>query len=209
MLIYVCLSLSDLFESNLFLYVYVCFCWSVALYICLYVCLCWSVCLSISLSVCLQCQFDIIVASEIMAVLPLTTSLAAFISVDICVYLSVCLFVFICLSVCLQCQFDITVASEIMAVLALTTSLADMRERLGRMVVATSRSGQPISADDLVSNSFSVFDLLILSVCVNLSLYVFLPLWNFCVHTAWTKVRDRDVRHHAVSTATLHWGVHQ
>ena len=32
--------------------------------------------------------------------------------------------------------FDISVASEIMAVLALTTSLADMRERLGRMVVA-------------------------------------------------------------------------
>src|SRR5690606_22085645 len=31
--------------------------------------------------------------------------------------------------------FDITVASEIMAVLALTTSLADMRERLGRMVI--------------------------------------------------------------------------
>jgi len=60
------------------------------------------------------------------------------------------------LSVCLQCQFDITVASEIMAVLALTTSLADMRERLGRMVVATSRSGQPISADDLVGNFVSV-----------------------------------------------------
>jgi formate--tetrahydrofolate ligase len=35
-----------------------------------------------------------------------------------------------------QTGFDITVASEIMAVLALTTSLQDMRERLGRMVVA-------------------------------------------------------------------------
>ncbi len=45
--------------------------------------------------------------------------------------------------------FDITVASEIMAILALTTSLADMRERLGRMVVAMSRSGEPITADDL------------------------------------------------------------
>ena len=55
--------------------------------------------------------------------------------------------------VCRQCQFDITVASEIMAVLALTTSLTDMRERLGRMVVATSRSGDPVTADDLVSNS--------------------------------------------------------
>ena len=45
--------------------------------------------------------------------------------------------------------FDITVASEIMAVLALATSLQDMRERLGRMVVALSRSKQPITADDL------------------------------------------------------------
>lgn len=44
--------------------------------------------------------------------------------------------------------YDIAVGSEIMAVLALTTSLADMRERLGAMVVATSRSGEPITADD-------------------------------------------------------------
>lgn len=39
--------------------------------------------------------------------------------------------------------FDITVSSEIMAVLALTTCLADMRERLGAMVVANSRAGEP------------------------------------------------------------------
>ncbi|KAI8989649.1 FTHFS-domain-containing protein [Trametes punicea] len=45
--------------------------------------------------------------------------------------------------------FDIAVASECMAVLALTTSLADMRERLGNMVVATSKRGEPITADDL------------------------------------------------------------
>ena len=45
--------------------------------------------------------------------------------------------------------FDITVASEIMAILALTTSLKDMRERLGNMVVAHSRSGQPVTTDDL------------------------------------------------------------
>ena len=48
-----------------------------------------------------------------------------------------------------QTGFDITVASEIMAVLALTTSLADMRERLGRMVIGTNRAGEPITADDL------------------------------------------------------------
>lgn len=45
--------------------------------------------------------------------------------------------------------FDITVASEIMAILALTTGLADMRERLGRMVVGTNRKGEPVTADDL------------------------------------------------------------
>jgi len=45
--------------------------------------------------------------------------------------------------------FDITVASEIMAVLALTTSLADMREKLGNMVVGMSRAGKPVTADDL------------------------------------------------------------
>lgn len=50
-----------------------------------------------------------------------------------------------------QAQFDITVASEIMAVLALTTSLQDMRQRLAKMVVATSRSGQAITTEDLVS----------------------------------------------------------
>ncbi|KAJ6713439.1 MONOFUNCTIONAL C1-TETRAHYDROFOLATE SYNTHASE MITOCHONDRIAL [Salix purpurea] len=45
--------------------------------------------------------------------------------------------------------FDISVASEIMAVLALTTSLADMRERLGKMVIGSSKAGDPVSADDL------------------------------------------------------------
>ena len=45
--------------------------------------------------------------------------------------------------------FDISVASECMAVLALTTDLADMRERLGAMVVATSKQGDPITADDI------------------------------------------------------------
>ena len=45
--------------------------------------------------------------------------------------------------------FDITVASEIMAILALATSLEDMRERFGKMVVALSKSGEPVTADDL------------------------------------------------------------
>ncbi|KAF9167287.1 tetrahydrofolate synthase [Actinomortierella ambigua] len=45
--------------------------------------------------------------------------------------------------------FDIAVASEVMAVLALSADLGDMRQRLGRMVVASSRQGRPITADDL------------------------------------------------------------
>jgi formyltetrahydrofolate synthetase len=45
--------------------------------------------------------------------------------------------------------FDMAVASEIMAVLALATDLADMRERLGRMVIGANRKGQPVTADDV------------------------------------------------------------
>ena len=45
--------------------------------------------------------------------------------------------------------FDISVASECMAILALSNDLGDMRERLGRMVVATSRSGDPVTCDDI------------------------------------------------------------
>ncbi|KAG0673064.1 tetrahydrofolate synthase [Pichia californica] len=45
--------------------------------------------------------------------------------------------------------FDITVASEIMAILALSTSLKDMRERFGKIVVASSKSGNPITCEDL------------------------------------------------------------
>jgi methylenetetrahydrofolate dehydrogenase (NADP+)/methenyltetrahydrofolate cyclohydrolase/formyltetrahydrofolate synthetase len=53
--------------------------------------------------------------------------------------------------------FDISVASECMAVLALATSLTDMQERLGNMVVATSKQGDPITADDIgVSGALAV-----------------------------------------------------
>ena len=45
--------------------------------------------------------------------------------------------------------FDITVASEIMAVLCLADGLADLKARLGRIVVGYSRSGTPITAHDL------------------------------------------------------------
>jgi methylenetetrahydrofolate dehydrogenase (NADP+)/methenyltetrahydrofolate cyclohydrolase/formyltetrahydrofolate synthetase len=45
--------------------------------------------------------------------------------------------------------FDISVASECMAILALSNDLHDMRERLGAMVIGTSRSGDPVTCDDL------------------------------------------------------------
>ena len=45
--------------------------------------------------------------------------------------------------------YDISVASEIMAILALTTDLADMRQRLGEMVVGTDRKGSAVTAEDL------------------------------------------------------------
>ncbi len=53
--------------------------------------------------------------------------------------------------------FDIAVASEIMAILALTSSLADMRERFGMAIVATSKAGDPVTMDDLgVSGAVTV-----------------------------------------------------
>ena len=45
--------------------------------------------------------------------------------------------------------FDISVASELMAILALTTSVADMRERIGRVVVGTNRAGEAVTVEDL------------------------------------------------------------
>jgi methylenetetrahydrofolate dehydrogenase (NADP+)/methenyltetrahydrofolate cyclohydrolase/formyltetrahydrofolate synthetase len=48
-----------------------------------------------------------------------------------------------------ETAFDISVASEIMAILALTTGLADMRERLGRMVIGLNKSGEPVTAEDI------------------------------------------------------------
>lgn len=60
-----------------------------------------------------------------------------------------------------------------MAVLALTTSLKDMRERLGKMVVASSRAGVPVTADDLVS------DLLLYTVFATLCLHSNVYMYNW------------------------------
>jgi methylenetetrahydrofolate dehydrogenase (NADP+)/methenyltetrahydrofolate cyclohydrolase/formyltetrahydrofolate synthetase len=56
-----------------------------------------------------------------------------------------------------QTGYDITVASEIMAALALCSGLADLRERMGRIIIGTSQPGglnakrpvEPITAEDL------------------------------------------------------------
>ncbi len=48
-----------------------------------------------------------------------------------------------------QDGFDIVVASEVMAIFCLATSLRDLKERLGRIVVAETRSRQPVTAADL------------------------------------------------------------
>ncbi len=45
--------------------------------------------------------------------------------------------------------FVITAASEIMAILALTSDLHDLRTRLGRIIVASTYDGAPVTAEDL------------------------------------------------------------
>ena len=48
-----------------------------------------------------------------------------------------------------QASFDITPASELMVIMSLATDLADLRERLGRIVIGRSRSGEWVSVEDL------------------------------------------------------------
>lgn len=46
-------------------------------------------------------------------------------------------------------HFVITVASEIMAILCLAADMADLKKRLGRIIVAYTFDGKPVTADDL------------------------------------------------------------
>jgi formate--tetrahydrofolate ligase len=48
-----------------------------------------------------------------------------------------------------QDGFDIVVASEVMAILCLATSIANLKERLGNIVVAYTRAQKPVTAKDL------------------------------------------------------------
>ncbi|MGN0584833.1 MAG: formate--tetrahydrofolate ligase, partial [Ruminococcus sp.] len=49
-------------------------------------------------------------------------------------------------------SFQITVASEVMAILCLSANLADMKERLGKILVAYDLDGNPVYAKDLGAN---------------------------------------------------------
>ncbi|NYS36228.1 formate--tetrahydrofolate ligase, partial [Streptococcus danieliae] len=48
-----------------------------------------------------------------------------------------------------QASFDITPASEVMVILSLATDLADLRRRLGRIVIGRTRQGDWVTAEDL------------------------------------------------------------
>jgi formate--tetrahydrofolate ligase len=48
-----------------------------------------------------------------------------------------------------QTGFDITAASEVMAIFALAGSVAEMRARMGRIVVGWTRGGKPVTAEDV------------------------------------------------------------
>jgi formate--tetrahydrofolate ligase len=45
--------------------------------------------------------------------------------------------------------FDISVASEVMAILALSKDIFDLRERLGKIIVAYTKKGAPVTAEEL------------------------------------------------------------
>ncbi|MBN2875084.1 MAG: formate--tetrahydrofolate ligase [Spirochaetales bacterium] len=48
-----------------------------------------------------------------------------------------------------QTGFDISVASEVMAILALAKDLRDLRERMGRIVIAVDKGGKAVTTEDL------------------------------------------------------------
>ena len=49
----------------------------------------------------------------------------------------------------LRGTFDITASSEVMAILCLSKNITDMKERLGRIIVAYTKDGKPVQAADL------------------------------------------------------------
>ncbi len=49
----------------------------------------------------------------------------------------------------MRSHVDITVASEVMSILSLCRDLADLRQRMGRIVLALDKSGKPVTTEDL------------------------------------------------------------
>ena len=49
----------------------------------------------------------------------------------------------------MRSRFDIAVSSEVMAILAISRDLADMRRRMGKIIVAYDRAGRPVTTADL------------------------------------------------------------
>jgi Formate-tetrahydrofolate ligase (EC 6.3.4.3) len=49
----------------------------------------------------------------------------------------------------MESRFDIATSSELMAILSLVKDLKDLRERIGNIVVAYSKNGQPVTTEDL------------------------------------------------------------
>ncbi len=49
----------------------------------------------------------------------------------------------------MQSRFDIAVSSEVMAILSVARDLKDMRERIGKIILAYDRSGRPVTTEDL------------------------------------------------------------
>ncbi len=49
----------------------------------------------------------------------------------------------------MESGFQITVSSELMAILAVATDLADLRQRIGKMIVAYDKAGNPVTTSDL------------------------------------------------------------
>lgn len=65
-----------------------------------------------------------------------------------------------------QTSFCISVGSEIMAILALSTNVDDMKQRLGNIVVAFNKNGEPLTAEDFVSilSNYEIANILFFSV---------------------------------------------
>ena len=49
----------------------------------------------------------------------------------------------------MESRFDITASSELMSILAVAADLTDLRERIGRIIVAYDRKGNPVTTSDL------------------------------------------------------------